>query len=316
LRPLADYRFAHDALSPEAATDEPASPLPPPAAAEEPADRDGLTDFDPVPLRYRQDGLTPQKQRDYVEALADCGVAREAAGRIGVSEQAVSRARRRADARSFDLACEAAVRIAARRIRSIAFERAIEGTIRRHYYHGELKSEERVYDNRLLIYLLGKIEHLIEPPEKSEAVAENWQEWMEAMEQGLPAPDLPDPEDDWDDWDEPAAEAPAADPEEPSGNEVWRDDDGLWWTNFPPPPGFDGEEESELKDMFYKRTLSDAERAVMEARVEEEWAAQIALETVRRDRFFGFADDGRDPEIFSPKGPETSETSSRRPPDE
>ena len=31
-------------------------------------------------------------------------------------------------------------------------------------YHGELKGEERVYDNRLLVYLLGKIQHLLEPP--------------------------------------------------------------------------------------------------------------------------------------------------------
>jgi len=41
----------------------------------------GLTDFEPVPLRHRHDGLTPERQREYVEALADCGVARRAAER-------------------------------------------------------------------------------------------------------------------------------------------------------------------------------------------------------------------------------------------
>lgn len=55
-----------------------------------------LLDFDPVSTRHRIDGLTPGKQREYVEALADSGVARYAAGRIGVSEQAVNRLRRRA----------------------------------------------------------------------------------------------------------------------------------------------------------------------------------------------------------------------------
>jgi hypothetical protein len=128
-------------IAPEAATDEPASSPPPQGDSHfsPPPDENAappcakvtvpIPDFEPIPLRYRQDGLTPEKQRDYVEALADCGIAREAAARIGVSEQAVNRARRRADARSFDLACEAAVRFGARRIRSIAFERAIEGAI-------------------------------------------------------------------------------------------------------------------------------------------------------------------------------------------
>lgn len=37
-------------------------------ATHEPASPDNLTDFDPAPLRYRQDGLTPDKQREYVEA--------------------------------------------------------------------------------------------------------------------------------------------------------------------------------------------------------------------------------------------------------
>src|SRR5690349_4604437 len=93
-----DSRLAH---SPGPASDDAASPFNPPAAGTR-------LDFEPVPLRLRHDGLTPQRQRDYVEALADCGVAREAAARIGISEQAINRVRRRADAAGFDRACEAA----------------------------------------------------------------------------------------------------------------------------------------------------------------------------------------------------------------
>ena len=294
---MAENRFAHGAPSPEAATDEPASP---PSSQTEPErlpDGGGtIPDFEPVPLRYRQDGLTPEKQREYVEALADCGVAREAAGRIGVSEQAVNRARRRADARSFDLACEAAVRIAARRIRSIAFERAIEGTIRRHYYHGELKSEEVVHDNRLLIYLLGKVESQLAPPKGAAAVAANWDSWMEAIEQGLPEPPRPKPE-------------------TFTGDEVWEDEDG-WWTRFPPPEGFDGHEEGEPGGYGYRRQLTAAEQAVIDADHAAEHAEYMARESARRDLYFGFAEAPGEGEIFSPKGPETSETSGRRPPDE
>jgi DNA-binding transcriptional regulator YdaS (Cro superfamily) len=276
----------HDhSIAPEAATDEPASST-------------NLTDFDPAPLRYRQDGLTPEKQRDYVEALADTGIAREAAARIGVSEQAVNRVRRRADARSFDLACEAALRFAARRIRSIAFERAIEGTIKRHYYHGELKSEERVYDNRLLVYLLGKLDRQLAPPAGAEAVAGNWEPWMAAIEQGLPAP-LPSED-----------EEPEAD-EEPTlcdRIEVWQEN-GEWWTEFPPPAGFDGIEEGEPGGYDYKRTLSEAELAVVEADEAEERAQRIAEQSARRDQHFGFEGGNPDDGLFSPRGPETNETS-------
>ena len=169
---------ADESASPSTGTDAPV-----PSAVE------GLA-FDPVPLRSRADGLTPEKQREFVEALADCGIARVAAARIGVSEQAIARARRRADARSFDLACEAARRIGARRLHDLAWERAVEGTIKQHFYHGELKGEERVYDNRLLIYLLGKTQHLLEPPPEAEAIAADWEPWMEAVEQGLPPPAL------------------------------------------------------------------------------------------------------------------------------
>jgi hypothetical protein len=324
--------------TPEAATDEPASPLTdghfsaqavqdehPPhekvTAPQPPAEADLhseyphhegatspaplpplLTDFDPAPLRYREDGLTPHKQREYVEALADCGVARQAAARIGVSEQAIARVRRRADARAFDLACEAAHRFGARNLRSIAYERAVQGTVKRYYYHGELKSEEVVYDNRLLIYLLGKTAHLAEPRPETQQVIDNWEPWMEAIEQGLPAPrEAAQPE--------PDESALEADPEEPLGDEVWRDDDGSWWTSFPPPAGFDGDEEFAVEDDLYRRRLSKAEEAVMNAAAVATLAAERAHETARRDRWFGFAGGTREPEVSSSREAETYGTS-------
>jgi len=184
----------------------------------------GMLDFDPVPLRYREDGLTPDKQREYVEALADCGIARHAAARIGVSEQAVNRVRRRPDARAFDRACAAALRIGSRRLVSVAFERAIEGTIKRHTYHGEIVSEERVFDNRLLMSLVGKLPDLFEPG--ADQVERDWQPWMEAVEQGLAEPaNEPEPKP------EPERERDiSAHPQEDEwkGDEVWEDGKGQW----------------------------------------------------------------------------------------
>jgi hypothetical protein len=245
-------------------------------AAEPPGPAD-LLDFDPVPLRYRDDGLTPERQRAYVEALADCGVAREAAARIGVSERSIARVRRRSDARSFDRACAAAHRFGARHLRSIAYERAIEGTLKGHYYHGERISEERVYDNRLLVYLLGKTEHLSDPAEgQSRAICENWEPCMDALERGLPHPDLPE-------YDE--AE------EDLSDEQVWKED-GVWWTLFPPPEDFDGAEQGRLGDGCYQRTLSADEEEALRAKREAQSDAELAGCCAMRDRFFGLAPRG------------------------
>lgn len=270
---------------PGAATDEPASPS-----------HSDILDFDPVPLRYREDGLTPDKQREYVEALADCGIARQAAARVGVSEQAVNRVRRRPDARAFDRACAAALRIGSRRLVSVAFERAIEGVIKRHVYRGEVVSEERVYDNRLLMALVGKLPGLFEPG--AEQVERDWQPWMQAVEQGLPEP-VPGEVDG-------PARAPGPGPELPPDDGRIRDAEGLidsidlwenpdgWWTSFPPPEGFDGEEQGAYGEEDYQRRLSAAEQAVV-----DQWDdADRAAEAARRDRYFGFVGD----EVFAPRG--------------
>ncbi|HEV2865434.1 MAG TPA: hypothetical protein VGX37_02885, partial [Allosphingosinicella sp.] len=71
--------------------------------------------FTPVPLRYRSDGWTPERQRLYVAALFATGSARKAAHAAGLTEQSAGRLRRRPDAASFDAACTAAYLSARRR---------------------------------------------------------------------------------------------------------------------------------------------------------------------------------------------------------
>jgi hypothetical protein len=279
------------------------------ATADQIRDRD-ILDFDPVSLRHRADGWTPAKQREYVEALADSGVARYAAARVGMSEQSANRLRRRASARSFDRACDAAIRIGARRLISVACERAIDGTIKRHYYRGEVKGEERVYDNRLLIALISKLGPLIAPPpEDAEPPAADWEPWMDALEQGLPEPPPS----------EPAAAEPAHAPDPDAlpddveeeafdGSEIW-EERGEWFTDFPPPDGFEGEENGEFGDSGYYRSLSEAEQAVVDANAAEELAQHRAEQCARRDLYFGFAGEGQDSGSFAPRGPELYEPS-------
>jgi len=272
-----------------------------------------LIPFDPVVLRHRADGWTPGKQREYVEALADTGVVRAAAARVGMTEQSVNRLRRRADARGFHLACEAAMRHGARRLRAVAYERAIEGVIKQHFYHGELKGEERVYDNRLLTYLLGKTEHLLDDDHEVVEVARAWEPWVEAIEQGLPPPDLPEPEDEWAGLglDEPEPEPePKPEPVSEFADQivVW-ERDGRWWTDFPAPEGFCGEEVGETGWPGYERALSPAEDAANAAEMARYEAEARAENIARRDRFFGFAGGNGEGELFPPREAELYEPS-------
>jgi hypothetical protein len=194
--------------------------------------------FDPVAVEYRCDGWTPEKQRAFVEELADCGVVREAAARVGMTEQSANRLRRRADASSFYLAWSAALQIGADRLRSIAFERAITGIAKKHYYRGEVVGEDRVYDNRLLIYLLGKAQPVVDGFVTSKVVR-NWDAWMQAIEAGLDRP----------------MHVAVGEPDSPA----WQDEDGDWWTSFPAPAGFAGAEFEPDEEGGYRRECTAAE---------------------------------------------------------
>lgn len=260
--------------------------------------------FDPVELRARHDGWTPACQRDFLEALAESGIVRHAAAAVGMTEQSVGRLRRRADAAAFDVACDAALRIGARRLRAIAFERAVEGEIRRHYYHGELISEERVHDNRLLISLLGRFEHLFVTSPAAVKVERAW----DAQLAGLadlsgdrpPPPDLDAP---------PTIVVQGPGDRRTGDADVWCGTNGKWWTSLPPPHDFRGKQRGSFGDEFYERTLVPAELAVIAARED----AAFAAAATRRDRFFSIAPAARSLRarvaLFSPKGSEPSEPS-------
>ena len=234
------------------------------------AKRDGPLEFEPVPVRQRHDGWTPKKQRLYVEALAETGCASEAAARVGMTEQSAARLRRRPDARGFDIACEAAHELGQRHLRSVQWDRAVNGVVQQIWYHGEYKGERRVYSDRLLIHLIDKGEkQLGRLPEERRMVLDDWDGWMEQLEQGFPdgVPEPFDPE------------------QEPDEKAIWRDEgSGLWWTRFPPPEDFDGEEKGRFGDEEYRRRLAFDEQA----QVDDGLARMHAIKSAERDTFFGF----------------------------
>jgi len=66
-------------------------------------------DFDPVPVRYRRDGWTPERQRTFIAGLRECRCVLEACRRVGRSSESAYKLYRRPDAASFRRAWDAAL---------------------------------------------------------------------------------------------------------------------------------------------------------------------------------------------------------------
>lgn len=162
----------------------------------------------PVRRRPRRDGWTEEKQRRFIEVLADTGLVGHAAKEVGMSRSSAYRLRRAAHAGAFARAWDLARERAGALIEDIAFERAIEGVeVETYDSHGLLTGSRTVYNDRLLTFLLRNLR-----PERYSAAARErrggaWperqgasdaslDEALRAMEPEPPAPpeELVDPE--------------------------------------------------------------------------------------------------------------------------
>lgn len=110
--------------------------------------------FEPVRVRPRHDGWTPERQIQFIRALAECGCVRDACRRVGMSGESAYALARRPDAQSFRVAWELALDNAVRRIADEAISRCIYGVSVPHFYRGELVGEHRRYNDRLAMFLL------------------------------------------------------------------------------------------------------------------------------------------------------------------
>lgn len=119
----------------------------------EPRPRD-IPDFDPVRTRVRHDGWTPDRQVEFIEALAECGCVDAACRRVGMASSSAYTLRRRIDAESFRQAWDFALDYAIRRLSDAAFSRAINGVATPIFFQGEQIGERRRYDERLTMFML------------------------------------------------------------------------------------------------------------------------------------------------------------------
>ena len=110
--------------------------------------------FTPVPVRYRHDGWTHERQEDFIRALAASGCVEESARCVGKSASSAYELRARPEAQSFRLAWDAALDMAMPRMSDAAISRCIYGVPVPHFYKGEQIGEHRRYDERLTMWML------------------------------------------------------------------------------------------------------------------------------------------------------------------
>ncbi len=118
-------------------------------------DRPPLPEFTPVPRKVqRHDGWSPQRQKAFIEALADTGSVSRAAAMTNMSAESAYYLRRQAGAEGFRRAWEAALDFGVKRMKDIAFERAITGYLVPMFVGGKLIGWRRKYNDRLLMFCL------------------------------------------------------------------------------------------------------------------------------------------------------------------
>ena len=121
--------------------------------------RPPLSDFTPVPRKYRHDGWTPERQKAFIAALADTGSVSRAAAMVNMAQTNCYTLRRAPGAEGFRRAWEAALDFGVARLKDIAFERAIDGYLVPVFVAGKLMGFRRRHNDALLMFCLRHYGH-------------------------------------------------------------------------------------------------------------------------------------------------------------
>ncbi|MEW9853645.1 hypothetical protein [Novosphingobium sp. M1R2S20] len=114
-----------------------------------------LPAFTPVPRHTnRHDGWTPERQAGFIEALADTGSVKAAAHAVNMTPEGAYLLRRHPEGSSFRTAWEAALALGVQRLEDVAMERALHGIEVPVYSYGKIIGTRRVYNDRLLMFVL------------------------------------------------------------------------------------------------------------------------------------------------------------------
>jgi hypothetical protein len=249
----------------------------------------------------RRDGWTPAARRRFLEVVAETGIVSRACLYVGLSERSAYNLRNRDPlfAAGWDAACLLARDPLADGLREQAAE-GITDTITR---GGEVIATRHRFDSRLSIAVLHRLDKRCDRAADLGgphlALVRHWDQWLTLVGNGeeqaalallVSAPhqtashenarhhelrELPEREN-------PIADNPDL-PGMDDWQRCWRDEQGRWLTDFPPPPGFDGYQSREW-DGFnaYHRACTAGEAALLDAGETADEAGQRAED--ERDR--------------------------------
>jgi hypothetical protein len=144
--------------------------------------------FLPAVTRLRADGGTPDRQRGFINHLADCGCVSHAAAHVGMTKQSAYALRRRAPSSMFSFAWDAAMKLARPMLLDTAMERAIDGVAVPIIRGGEQVGERRVYNDRLLMFLLSQEEKFDRVAQPIDELLQIWPALMTAIDLVGPPP--------------------------------------------------------------------------------------------------------------------------------
>ncbi|MCJ2186017.1 hypothetical protein [Novosphingobium beihaiensis] len=114
-----------------------------------------LPAFTPVPRKCeRHDGWTAERQRGFIEALADTDSVRAAAHAVNMTPEGAYLLRRHPEGKSFRKAWQAALSFGVQRLEDAAMERALYGIEVPVYCYGKVIGTRRVFNDALLMFLL------------------------------------------------------------------------------------------------------------------------------------------------------------------
>ena len=128
-------------------------------------------------------GWSVERQRAFLETLAQSGYVERAAGLVGMTRQGAYAFRQTPAGRAFDLAWDAALMLARQRMIDETYQLAFEGSIEQIYRDGKLVQEKRKRDPKMMlatIERLGSKAALGSAPVK--AVAQEFSAFLDAME--------------------------------------------------------------------------------------------------------------------------------------
>jgi hypothetical protein len=151
--PEQDIAWPTDLLPPDAADDADAGEA---GTAEAPVP---AMPFDGIPLessRNRRAGWSAERQRVFLTALAETGQVHLAAATARLSVRSAQGLRVRSPA--FNAAWRMAEQLGAGRLAPLAFDRAINGRVEQVYQDGTLVAERRVPNDKLLMWLLARLD--------------------------------------------------------------------------------------------------------------------------------------------------------------